>query len=352
MAHELVGDRFVARETPGWHRIGRTAKKGEQATASEWVEEVTKDAEVVKLPMTYWLDGKEYKSNQVAIVRKPMKDDDVPRQFGIASDSWKLESYVACAKVFDKLSETYPVETAGLIKHGAICFVSFKAEEWNVLGDQVISYITVAISMKPGISHHVLHTPVRTVCNNTLSMAISSANINIKIPHEADSLEQMKLAADIVKQFHEAKNKTKELCEALARKTLTVDEAEEIFLAAYPDPAMPRKLRILYEQFPTEEERTVYTKGLDADQMATIKLAELRHQQLMGRAESLRELARECYAKFDREDMRGTAWAAYNAVTENSDWREGSNADESLLFGSRAKEKARAFDAAVALAGK
>jgi hypothetical protein len=51
------------------------------------------------------------------------------------------------------------------------------------------------------------------------------------------------------------------------------------------------------------------------------------------------------------ERLRGLV-VEINKVAENSDWREGSNADESLLFGSRAKEKARAFDAAVALAGK
>jgi hypothetical protein len=52
---------------------------------------------------------------------------------------------------------------------------------------------------------------------------------------------------------------------------------------------------------------------------------------------------------FDPANLRGTVWAAYNAVTEVSDWREGRNADESALFGSRAQEKSRAFNAAYAL---
>jgi hypothetical protein len=349
MAHELVGTRFVTRETPGWHRLGRTAPKGERATASQWVAEVTRGAEVVKIPLTFVLNGEMYTSDRVAIVRKPIADDNMPRQFGVASSSWNLESYAACAKVFDKLSETYPVETAGLIKHGAICFVSFKAEEWDVMGDKVVSYLVLAISMVPGVSHHVLHTPVRVVCNNTLNMAMGSANLNIKIPHEADSLQQLALSADIIEKFHTAKDRTKAIFEGMARRALRVDEAQKIIDSAYPMPVMPAQLKIIHQQFQTEEERIVYKKTLDPERMAQVALAEKRFEQLIAKTVQVREFAMERYAKFDREDLRGTAWAAYNAVTEVSDWREGRNADESLMFGSRAKEKERAFEMATAL---
>jgi hypothetical protein len=180
-------------------------------------------------------------------------------------------------------------------------------------------------------------------------MAIEAATINIKIPHQADALEQMELAAQIVAAFHEAKEKTKTLCEAMAKRSLTVKEASEIFEAAYPMPSMPRKLQILYSNFPDEKERTVYTKDLDPDTMANIKLAEMRYQQLLGRTETLREMAQQEYSRFDRKDLRGTAWAAYNAVTAVADHREGRNAAESALVGSRAQEKTRAFSAAVAM---
>ncbi len=348
MSHELVGARFVARGVPGWHNIGRVAKKDEKATASQWVAEVTKDAEVVKLPLTYELDGKHYVSDQVAIVRKPMADDPEPRQFGIAAASWNLQSYAACARVFDKLSETYPVETAGLIKDGALCFVSFKAETWDVLGDQITSYITVVISMKPGVCHHILHSPVRVVCNNTLTMAGEQASINIRVPHEADSMQQLELAATIIAKFQEAKEETKKVFTAMAKRSLRVDEAMRIIEAAYPMPSMPARLRMM-QQLPDDDTRSKYKKDLDPNQMAALALAESNFKNMLQKTQQIRDLAAERYAKFDRKDLRGTAWAAYNAVTEVSDWREGRNADESLMFGSRAQEKARAFEAAASL---
>jgi hypothetical protein len=67
---------------------------------------------------------------------------------------------------------------------------------------------------------------------------------------------------------------------------------------------------------------------------------------------ALREAAKERFEAFDPPRLRGTVWAAYNAVTEVADWREGRNADESALFGGRAKEKSRAYAAAMELIAK
>ena len=55
------------------------------------------------------------------------------------------------------------------------------------------------------------------------------------------------------------------------------------------------------------------------------------------------------FEHFEPAHLRGTAWAAYNAVTEVADWREGRGADASALFGGRAKEKSRAYEAAMVL---
>ncbi len=349
MSHELVGERFVARGRPGWHKLGRTAPENEKVTASQWVAEVTRGAEVIKVPMTFEVNGVTYKADEIKVVRLPMQDDPHIRQFGTADAKWTLETYDSCAKVFDKLSETYPVETAGLIKNGAICFVSFKAEDWDVKGDKVISYIVLAISMKPGVSHHVMHTVVRVVCNNTLVLAGSMASLDIRIPHGSDSLQQLALSADIIEAYTKAKAETKALFESMAEKSITVEQAARIFEKAYPAPAMPGRLKILYKQFPEEAERITYKKNLDPNTMADIALAEEKYQKLLEKNIELREFAMARYTKFDTSKFEGTVWAAYNAATEVSDWREGRNADESLLFGARAKEKERAFVAAAEL---
>jgi hypothetical protein len=355
----IVGDkkhgyRFRYHNEPGWHRLGESYDPDEKPTAEKAADDVTHGVEVVKVPIEYTIDGTTFKSNrQFNIVRKPIPDDPKFREFGIVGSSWKLESYAKCAKVFNKLTETYPVETVGLIQHGSTCFICLRADDWDVSGDKMAAYIVIKLSMQPGESHQVIVTHVRVVCKNTLEMAIGNASLNIKIPHQADSLEQMNLAADIIAGYKESQEKTKQMCEAMAGKSLTVDEAYAIFKAAYPTPSMPRKLKILHASFPNPEDRTTYVNNLDADEIASIKVAELRYQQLLGRTESLRELAMEKYSKFDEafdspesKKFEGTAWAAYNAVAEVADWREGRNQDESAFAGSRALEKTRAFKAA------
>ena len=66
----------------------------------------------------------------------------------------------------------------------------------------------------------------------------------------------------------------------------------------------------------------------------------------------IREGAQVLYHKFNDEhpQFAGTVWAAYNAATETSDWREGrGSVDYSTVFGPRAQEKVRAFKAALEL---
>jgi len=65
----------------------------------------------------------------------------------------------------------------------------------------------------------------------------------------------------------------------------------------------------------------------------------------------LRATGVQQFEAFDPAHLRGSVWAAYNAVTEVSDWREsfGSDVGASVLFGNRAKEKQRAYAHALAL---
>ena len=70
------------------------------------------------------------------------------------------------------------------------------------------------------------------------------------------------------------------------------------------------------------------------------------------RVRQIRDGARVLYQTFNDEHSQfaRTVWAAYNACTETSDWREGrGDVDHSVVFGPRAQEKVRAFKAALEL---
>lgn len=343
MSHEIMGQRFLSRDRPAWHGLGTLFPAEERISASEAVTRVTGDVEVVTCPLTYELDGRAVAlADHVAVVRKPTADSPLPVPFGVVGKRWKADSYPALARALDKLSETYRVETAGLLKDGRLCFLSLRGEEWDVKGDGMQSYFVANLSLSPGKGHRVMHTPVRVVCWNTNNAARGQATINLSIPHGADAKQQIGIAGNLVARFREAQTKTKETCDAFASHAVTVDEAESIFAAAYPEPTVPKKVATLRNAL-GDEGAELFKRTLDADALSSLLKAEDNFEALLKRSRELRQVARERYAMFDPARLRGTAWAAYNAVTEVADWREGPNAAASALVGSRAQEKTRAF---------
>jgi hypothetical protein len=344
MSHEIMGQRFVSRSRPAWHKLGIVFPEDEVVSASEAVRRVAGDVQVVTVPLSYELEGARHGlKKHVAVVRKPTADKPQPEVFGVAADSWKAESYQDLARALDKLSEKYRVETAGLLKDGALCFLSLRGEDWDVNGDPMQAWFTANFSLKPGIGHRVMSSPVRVVCWNTNNAAKGSATINLSIPHSADSKQQIGIAGDLIVRFAESQKKTKETCEAFAAREVTTEEADAIFEAAFPTPKVPKKVQTIRNIAGGAEGAELFKKALDPDALASLLKAEDDFQALLERRAELRQVARERYAMFDPARLQGTAWAAYNAATEVADWREGPRAEQSSMFGSRAQEKARAF---------
>lgn len=354
MAHEIMGSRFIARTRPAWHNIAkRIFGESEALTAREAMVEVAGDIEVVHAPLTFELDGVTYRADdKSAIIRKATNDDPSHKFLGIAEDSWVADSYAALAAPLDALvAKGYKVETAGVLNEGGLAFLCFRAEDWSVRGDAMRSYFAANFSLTPGKGHKVFHSPVRVVCWNTNTMADAEATINLSIPHSVDAKQRIDLAARLVTQFHEMKDKARGIFDAFADRQVTEKDVDSIIYAAFQLPALPSKLKLLKQNL-TETEAEVFKRALTADLLAGLEKAQESYDRQCESTLRLRETARERFEAFDPANLRGTVWAAYNAVTEVSDWREGRGADESALFGGRAKEKSRAYEAAVALVAK
>lgn len=349
MAHKIMGQRFIARSKPAWHNIAkRIFSEDEVITAREAMVEVAGDIEVTKAPMFYELDGSKVTTDKTAIVRKPTLDDPQPLLLGITSDAWVAASYADLAGSLDGLSASYKVETAGLLEDGGLAFLCFRAEDWAVKGDEMRSYFAANFSLTPGVGHKIFHSPVRVVCWNTNTMADGQATINLSIPHSQDAMQRIQLATKLVSQFHEMKDKARVIFEAFADKQVTAKDVDTIIYAAFQLPNLPPKLRLIKQQL-SDTEAEVFKKALTADMLGDLAREQEKYDRQCETVAMLRETARERFEAFDPPNLRGTVWAAYNAVTEVADWREGRGADESALFGGRAKEKSRAYEAAMSL---
>jgi len=353
MAHEIMGKRFIARSKPAWHNIAqRIFGEDEVITARQAMAEVAADIHVVRSPVWYEVDGQQVKAEKkTAIVRKATADDPQSKLLGITSDAWALATYPELAGALDGLSSTYRVETAGVLQEGGLAFLCFRAEDWAVRGDAMRSYFAANFSLTPGVGHKVFHSPVRVVCWNTNTMADGQATINLSIPHSQDALQRIELASRLVSQFHEMKDKAKAIFEAFADVHVSVKDADAIFFAAFQLPDLPAKLRLLKQQLSDTEAET-FKRALTPDLLIGLERAQETYDRDCEMTRKLRETCRERFEVFEPANLRGTAWAAYNAVTEVADWREGRGADASAVMGSRAKEKSRAYEAAMALVAR
>lgn len=348
-----MGNRFIARSKPAWHNIAkRIFSDDEQITARQAMAEVAGDISFIRSPLYAEIDGAQFKlDKQNAIFRKPTADDPSPLFLGMATDAWAMPTYAELAGALDDLSKTYKVETAGILQDGGLAFLCFRGEDWAIKGDEMRSYFAANFSCTPGVGHKVFHSPVRVVCWNTNTMADEQATINLSIPHSADALQRIQLASKLVSQFHEMKDKSKAIFEAFADQQVSSKDVDSIIYAAFQLPALPVKLRLIKQQLSDTEAET-FKRALTANLLMDLEKAQDTYDKQCEMTMRLREVARERFEAFNPANLRGTVWAAYNAVTEVADWREGRNADEGALFGGRAKEKSRAYEAAMSLVAR
>jgi len=359
MAHQIMGQRFMARSKPAWHNIAkRIFDENETISASDAMKEIAGDIEIKSFPLQYTRPTvlgttETVETDNRLIVRLPTADDPKYVEMGIASDAWAFDSYPVLAATLNELPNNgYPVETAGLLNDGGLAFLCFRAQgDWSVRGDEMRSYFAANFSMTPGVGHKIFHSPIRVVCWNTNTMADAAATINLSIPHSQDAKVRMALAAKLVTQFSEMKDKSKAIFEAFADRHLTQKDVDAIIWAAFQLPTLPAKLRLLKQQLSDTEAET-FKRALTPTMLIDLEKEQDRYDKQCENVLMLRAEAQERFEAFEPRNLRGTAWAAYNAVTEVADWREGRNADEGALFGSRAKEKSRAYEAAMALVAK
>lgn len=351
MSHEIMGTRFMSRVKPAWHGIGTIFAADLKITASEAVAKVAGDVHVVDAPLFHYDDDgviqriEKYK----AIMRKPTADDAAWTVLGVTSENWHKIDYVDLAKALDPLSETYQLETCGLIFEGARLFMAFKGPDFAVGVDQMQDYFLVELSMQPGVSHGVLASPVRAVCNNTCIMAHKQASISLKVPHGRAQVDRIGWAADLVAKFKSITATNLAIFEQFAKTQITNENLNVLFEAAWPIPAKPMDVQLI-ERIMTSQDQGAMKEAM-GDRFDRILKAQNQHAVRCERVLRLREAGLESFERFKPATMRGTVWAGYNAVTEVADWREGGrDADSSSVWGTRAQEKTRAFAAAMKIA--
>jgi hypothetical protein len=330
MTPNVFNSRFWSLLVKPWHSLGIVAQ--EEMTAQEaWSTLMPYDFD--RRDVTVLLNGIQTKIGE-AIVRTPVPDDPIERSFGIVQEGYQLITPQIICETYDAVS-IRPVETIGALGKGEQFFLSCKLPDYDIKGEQVEQYLLIYSPYENGKAIKVVSTPVRVVCQNTLTMGMSrSTQIYSGWHNNKDLQTELKIWLEhAIVKGEEQGGLIKQWFDVLARYQLEVKQATEMLFDVYPDPIplpsdYPFKLR-------EKKEKEINAKA---------EIAERNRSLVM-------ELFEGAGHGLNNPDIAGTTWAWYNAVADYEDHRESKKSPyESILVGPRAVSKSTAFEVAYSVA--
>ncbi len=312
MAH-LVETMAYAGETP-WHGLGERVDSN--LTPAEMLKAAQLDWKVEKHPTFIKLGNVTKQTGEYALVR-----DTDSKILSTVSKDWKPFQNEQAFEFFNDFIKAGDMEmhTAGSLKGGRIVWALAKVKEsFNLFGgDEVESFLLFTNPHQFGKAIDVRFTPIRVVCNNTLTYAL-----NKDVDKLARVNHRVKFDADVVKETlgiaHNKMGEYKEIAEFLGSEKATKKELEQFFAQVFPP---------IYK---------VKEKDLTKDFSKNAELA-------------MEIIETQPGANF----AKGTWWSAYNTVTYMTDHVLGKSADTRLAsawYGTNQQRKLVALNKAIEFA--
>jgi len=315
MAHQ-VETMAYAGETP-WHGLGVPVSN--DLTPQQMMEKAGVDWEVHEVESFIEFDGKRMPTGQKSLVRGT--DGKILTNVG---ENWNPVQNADAFNFFSEycMSGDMEMHTAGSLRDGQMVWALAKVKASFELfgGDKVDSYLLFSNPHQYGKAIDVRFTPIRVVCNNTLSLSLSQkADKSVKVGHRTqfDAYEvkkALKIASDKLNTY-------KDMAEFLGKKKFTTE--------AY--------IEYLNTVFPRTADKKVQGMSLSKDTLS--RNATLAYNVLETQPGA--------------EFARGSWWQAFNSVTYITDHVQGRNADNRLYtswFGYNQVNKKKALESAIKFA--
>lgn len=321
MSHEIVNGStmFSVRETP-WHGLGIVVEQAPNAAEAIRLAGLDWEVELNRLQMA---DGRKVDAN--AVVRKT--DGRVlADHVGLGYTPLQNRDSFAWFNPFVEAGEcTY--ETAGSLRGGSRVWILAQLSRQPVEiadGDMVRKFLLLSNSHDGSLAVRVGFTPIRVVCANTLAMAHSkekgSGNALIRLKHTKGLHVALADIRDIVNTANQRFEATAEQYRKLAKSKIANRKDLDQYII--------RSLAL-----PVDDKGKLSTRSQNI-------LQEVINRGVNGYGSG-------------NPAIRGTYWAAYNAVTEYLSYdRVGGNDRrlDSLWFGSAAETNQIALATALEMA--
>lgn len=319
MSHEVemvngVAQMAYAGDVP-WHGLG--TKVAADLSPAQIQQQAGLDWTVEKETMTT-ASGVEIEGKK-ALVRS--SDNKV---LDVVGDNWNPVQNSEAFEFFSEycLAGDMEMHTAGSLKGGQMVWALAKVKEsFDILGgDQVDSYLLFSNPHKYGKAIDVRFTPIRVVCNNTLSMSLgqnvaNSVSLNHRTAFNPESVKETMGIA------HEKFAMYKETCEFLASKQFSMDSLIQYYNDVFPRTYKGKNPPVVKEY-----------KDLTNNAQKAFSFLETQPGAEFG---------------------AGSWWSALNSVTYLTDHQMGREADSRLTsawFGANQSRKVKAVEKAVEFA--
>lgn len=302
-----------------WHGLG--TKVSNDLSVDEMLEAAGLDWEVLKVPTFYEViqKGKTnftgFQMNKTVRLdtgKKALIRETDNKILSMVSDNWEPCQNHEAFEIFREFVERNELEmhTAGSLKGGKIIWGLAKMNEQFVLFDHDVTeqYLLLVNPHEFGKSIHIRNTPIRVVCNNTLSMALSgdvkvSANQTHRNMFDPEAMKEAIGIAKIQLQ------KYADMARFIGSKRFTSGSVQEYFDNVFP----------------------VMSKKKEHSRNSSLAMELLERQP-------------------GAEYGEGTYWSAFNAVTYMADHLNGKDNSKRLhsaWFGANATRKLKALELAV-----
>ena len=297
MAHNLEtnGDEvaFALRGTPAWHNLAnRIFSQDEEVTTQLMLDEAKLSNWNVRLSPVADFIPKEWEDtsdSQLVIRTNPFHGGtDVLSTVGSRYKVVQNEELFSFAD--NILDGSCAWESAGSLKNGKVVFGSLTVPREMVLdpkgaNDKTKLYLIVWTSHDGSVAVQAAITPVRVVCQNTLNLAMRSAKQSFKIRHTQTAEGKIQIARETLGLTLGYFDIFEQEAQELFKQEITDKQFNDIVLAAYPKP------------------------DVNASKLAKTKW------------DNKVVLLNDLYFNSPTNaNIKGTAWGAFNALTERLDY--------------------------------
>lgn len=299
-----------------WHQLGQRLDR--PATSQEAIEAANLNWIVEKKPLYLKFKPKVQVSEAFAMVRKNHLTNNEPTVLGVVGKNYKPVQNYEAFEFFDDIVGTGKAiyHTAGALSDGKIVWILAKLPGYmRVVGDDIShKYLLLSNSHDGSTSVQIKFTPIRVVCNNTLTIALRQGD-GIKVKHTREVKERLAQAKELLGIIDTRFNQIEKSFKQMTQVKINNSRLNEYLKAVYPETNDELMLPVIKKS--REMAQHLFEEGIGAEM----------------------------------NGVKGTLWGLYNGVTEMVDHRNTRlNADKkstNILFGAGYNTKVKAFNVAL-----